>query len=66
MMVYALSLWFLAPQIQKCLFPPYVYPFATLQPLKVLAIALYVLHSSGGKLESLIKLMVDLVLRNEL
>lgn len=64
--VYALSLWLLAPQIPKCLFSPYIYPFAPLQPLKVLMIALCVQHSSAGKLESLVKLMVDLILRNEI
>jgi len=66
MMVYALHLWLLAPQIPKCLFPPYLYPFVPLQPLKVLVITLCVLYYCGGELESLIKLMVDLVLQNEI
>ena len=63
---YDLSLWLLAPQIPNCLFPLCLYPFAPFQPLKVLMIALCVLHYSGSELESLIKLMIDLVLWNEI
>ena len=66
MIVYACSLWFLAPQIAKFLFSPYLYSFALLQPLKILMIALCILHCSGGELESPTQLMVDLVLQNEI
>jgi len=60
------SLWLLPPQIPKFLNPPYLNLFASLQPLKVLMIALRVLHYSGGKFESLIMLMVDLLLWNKI
>jgi len=65
-MIYAHSPCVWLHKFQNIFFPLLSLPIAPLQPYQSSLDCLCVLHYSGGELESFSKLMVDLILWNEI